>query len=347
MESKEFLQLIKQRKRAITAVAVLFILLSLALSVAQPLKYGATSRLLVVQNFNIGADPYAVSRSNQLLSNVLVQVASSDSFYNEVVNSGYNIDKTYFSNTDPQKELAKWQKTVSVKSLSDSGIVEVNIYHPDKYQLDQIAQAVNYIYQTKHQEYDGSGDAITIKVIDKPLVSRWPVKPNLPLNMALGLIFGLLCGGVYVYLYPEKSIVNYELSTFAETMADKPIKNYSDMAPANYYASENEPVETPEVYDQPMAEDIAEESEDIAEPYSETEEVEEVSSDPVYVPNNAVMEPVLVENEETEEYENENSEAVYDNYNNNEEVEIYNADEAESDDEVRFSLKGDMRNILE
>ena len=190
MEFFDFLKLLKRKKGTIFTLVFVVIILSLGLSLINPLKYSAKSRLLVVQNSN-GVDPYTVSKSNEYLGNLFSQIAYSGSFYNMVLESPYDIDKNYFSG-DYNKQIKTWGKTISTKTLSDTGIIEVNIYHPNPYQAQQIALAVNDILINKNSNYQGSGQSIKVNIIDQPLVSNYPVKPNLPQNLVIALMASLL-----------------------------------------------------------------------------------------------------------------------------------------------------------
>lgn len=201
MEFFDFIKLLKRKKGTIFGLVFIFVVLGLGLSLLTPLKYGATSRLLVVQNTG-GVDPYTVSKSNEYLGNLFSEVAYSGSFYNLVLESSYNIDHGYFSG-DYNKQLKIWRNTISTKTLADTGIVEINIYHPNPYQAQQIALAVNDILINKNSNYQGGGQSIKVNIIDQPLVSNYPVKPNLPLNLIIALSSGLLFSLFYIYIFPE------------------------------------------------------------------------------------------------------------------------------------------------
>jgi capsular polysaccharide biosynthesis protein len=174
-------------------------------SFAQPLKYSSESRLLVVQNFPEETDPYAISKSNEYLTSILSKVISSNLFYEDIMDSGFLINRDYFSkNNNTKKEMKNWRKTVYAKPISDSGIIDIKVYHQNKEQLAQIANAINFILKSKHNFYHGAGNNITIKIIDKPIISTWPTKPNVLLNVIIAFIFALVLSLSYIYLFPEK-----------------------------------------------------------------------------------------------------------------------------------------------
>lgn len=206
MNLKSFLDLLSRRKQTILAIVMVFLAISVVLVVAQTFKYGSSSRLLISQSFSPNTDAYNISRTNDYLGNLFAQVVGSNSFYNDVLDSGFNIDEEYFAREKNFAQLMeKWEKTVEVDPLRDgSGIIEVNVFHPDKEQVSQISQAVNYVINTQNQSYHGLGDQVFVRVIDRPIISAYPVKPNIFLIFPLALLLGLAVSFLYVYLLPEE-----------------------------------------------------------------------------------------------------------------------------------------------
>ncbi len=168
----------------------------------QPLKYSAKSKLLVIQNTR-EVDPYTVSKSNEYLGNLFSQVIYSSSFYDLTLDSQYNIDRSYFTGSASRQQKI-WKKTVKAKSLSNTGIIEMQVYHPDPYQAKQIALAVNDVLMNKNFNYQGMGDTVRVSVIDQPLISSYPTNPNPLTNFFLSIIFGLAFGFLYIYFLPEE-----------------------------------------------------------------------------------------------------------------------------------------------
>ncbi len=192
--------LISRKKQTIFSLILIFLLLAVILTVVQPFRYGSTSQVLVIQNFGPNIDPYTASKSNEYLSNILARVISSNSFYNNVMGSGFNIDKNYFSGSI-KDQMKKWQQTVSAKAVNDSGIISLSVFHKDKIQAEQIARAVGYTLQTKHTLYHGGGSNVSIKSIYEPITGNFPVKPDIILNMGLGLALGIIFSLFYIFFH--------------------------------------------------------------------------------------------------------------------------------------------------
>ncbi len=202
MELIEFLKLIKRKKQTILSIVLVILLVLVIFTVIQPLEHSTKSRVMLVQNFKEGTDPYTAAKSNEYLSVILSKVILSRDFFDEVMESGYRIKKDYFSN-DLRKEMNKWNKMVDASSINDTGIIVIEVFHKDRYQSEQIASAINHILKVKHTDYHGGGDLVSIKIIDKPITSNWPVKPNILFNLIFGLIFGITVALIYINIFPE------------------------------------------------------------------------------------------------------------------------------------------------
>lgn len=206
----EFGQLLRLKRRTLWSIFFLFLLGGLVFSGLQGFKYGTKSNVLVIQEGGAGVDPFAVSRSVEYLSTLLSQVVYSNSFFNYVMDADFNIDKSYFTD-DSTKQMEIWKRTVSAKSVDNSGIITISVYHPDQHQAKQIALAVNHILMTQNSNYQGLGSSVKINVIDQPIVSNYPVKPNLLINLAAVILATLVFGFTYIYLFPEEK---YNLNWF-------------------------------------------------------------------------------------------------------------------------------------
>ncbi len=205
MEINHFWHLLKTRKSVILSTWLIFIILGSLITFLQPLKYEAKSRLLIVQNV-AGIDPYTVSKSNQYLSSLFAQVVHSNSFFDLVTNSSnFDIDKSYFQSTY-KKQMEVWEKSIAASSLNDTGIIEISIYHPNPYQAKELALAANDVLINQGFNYQGGGDNIKVKIIDQPLVSDYPVKPNIIFNLIAFSLLGLIAGASYLYFFPNQVI---------------------------------------------------------------------------------------------------------------------------------------------
>ncbi len=204
----EFNQFIKTKKQTLICFFLVFLLLGAAYTAVQTFKYSARSKVLVIQEGASGVDPFAVSRSVEYLSSLFSQVVYSNSFFNLVQDSSFNVDRTYFKG-DSIKQMKLWRKTVSAKSMENSGMINITVYHPSSYQAKQIALAVNHVLMTQNSNYQGIGSSVKITVIDEPLVSNYPTQPNVIINFGLVVVLSLIFGLAYIYIFPEEKYSLY------------------------------------------------------------------------------------------------------------------------------------------
>ncbi len=202
--------LLKQKRQTLLSIFIIFLIIGSAFVLLQEFKFGTKSKILVIQEGYGRVDPYAVSRSVEYLSDLFSRVIYSNSFFGFVLSSDFDIEKSYFGE-DATKQMKKWKKTISAKAVENSGIININIYHPDANQAKQIALAVNHVLISKNQNYQGLGDSVKISVLDQPVVSKYPVKPDLLFSLFFIVGFSLLFGLVYIYVFPEEK---YDLNFF-------------------------------------------------------------------------------------------------------------------------------------
>jgi len=204
MELSQFYQLIKSGKTTLLFSVLIFVLFAMGYTFLRPLEFSAQSRLLIIQNSQEGMDPFVSAKANEYLGGVLTKIVTSNSFLEEVLAAGLNVDSTYFSN-DQQVRAKTWQEMVSARSYGDLGVIEITVFHPDKYQAKQVAEAIDLTLKNKSNIFLSTGDKVLLRVIDQPIVSKWPVRPNIVLNMILGPVMGLVFGLFYLYLFAKIS----------------------------------------------------------------------------------------------------------------------------------------------
>lgn len=265
MDNKDFQKLLKQGRGTVVAFILFFLIIGLIVSLAQPLKYKSNSRLLIVQPN--ASDAYTVARSNEYIGNLTVGVISSGSFLDALKNSKAVFDRNYFAG-NYKDSIKKWNKTVFARSGGDTGIIEIEIYHTDKKEAERLSLAVNDLIVSGAGPYRFNPQEQVIAVIDQPVVSTFPVKPNLPLNLTLSLIFGFLAGASYIYLFPQRVTAQAQAKKIKKIKAAAPVYQtsyayqYQPVAqapvadPNNYggyftYPEYNEPYDEPSFEEMP------------------------------------------------------------------------------------------------
>lgn len=188
--------LFSHHRRFIMAIAILAAAASLLVSAFFPLKYSATTRLLIIPKSSLGVDPYTAVKSAERISENLAQIVYTTSFFDRVTRAGFGLDLSVFNNASEIQKRKLWEQTVAPEVLSGTALLGITVFHQDKEQAKNWASAIAYTLQTQGFEYTGGN--VDIKIVDTPILSRWPVKPNFLMNGFLGLLFGGLLGMVWV-----------------------------------------------------------------------------------------------------------------------------------------------------
>lgn len=192
---------IKSFWRSIVMFALIGLLLGVGLSFLRPFQYSSTARLLILQQ--IGAvDAYTASRAAERVAEDLANVVYTSTLFEKVISASSQIDASYFPE-DERKARKKWEKTVGVTVRRGTGFLQVSTYHPDVRQAELLTRAISTVLVSEGWTYT-SGGSISIQLVDDPVNSRWPVRPNVPLNAFTGLVLGGILGTLYVILKGER-----------------------------------------------------------------------------------------------------------------------------------------------
>lgn len=181
---------------------LLGMVLALVVSFIQPLKYSSTVRLLILQDAGLSVDAYTASRSEERIAENLSTIVYTTTFFDQVLNSGFSIDERTFPIDDAKRRRA-WGKTVTATVSRGTGLLTISAFHTDVRQAEQIVRATAFVLTEKVSDYT-SGSNIDVRLIDAPLNSRWPVKPNILANIISGFVLGALVGVAYLLAQSER-----------------------------------------------------------------------------------------------------------------------------------------------
>jgi len=205
MESKDTLSFseISHKKGTIVIITALVLLLSLVISLVQPLKYSASTSLLVIQKGDLNLDIYTASRAAEKMAENLSQVVYTSSFFYKVMDAGFDISESMFS-TEENKRRKEWVRAIDTRVRTNTGILEIVVYHQNKYTAAELANAIAYVLTLQGHEYVGT-ENMEIKIVDNVLVSKYPVRPNVLLNGIIGLLAGFIISITFVLLFSERN----------------------------------------------------------------------------------------------------------------------------------------------
>lgn len=169
--------------------------LATALSFVRPLEYSSTVRLLIVPRQTLGLDPYVAIRTAERISENLASIIYTTSFFEKVLAEDADIDRNYF-NVREYKKRRQWQRMIETQVSRGGGLLMIRVYHPNRDQAGKLITAVGNVLRSEGWTYVGGGD-LPISIVDAPLTSRWPSRPNIPMNALAGFALGIIALAVY------------------------------------------------------------------------------------------------------------------------------------------------------
>ena len=191
-------QLLERHWKTVAVSAFVTMIVTVGLSFVLPLEYSSTMRLLIIQKAGTNLDPYTAIRSAERIADNLSQVIYTSTFYDKVMQSGFKIDQSYFK-TNENSRRKQWEKMVTTEVTHETGFLQIAVYHKDKEQASEIARAIAFSLTTEGNTYIGGHD-LDIRLVDSPLQSRFPVRPNIPLNAFLGAVVGVILSALYLVI---------------------------------------------------------------------------------------------------------------------------------------------------
>lgn len=178
-------------------------ILSAGLSMFQTLEYRATARLLItpfVSSTGEVFDQFTALKSAEQMGNTLSQVSETTLFQNRVLSSPYNIRPELFE-VDARKRRKEWSKKIQADVVPGSGVLVVSAFDQSPDRAAALASAVSDALVTSGQDY--LPGQVEIRLVDPPLLSRYPVRPNIAFRALAGLMFGVLIAVIYVFMKPH------------------------------------------------------------------------------------------------------------------------------------------------
>jgi len=202
MSQPNYIRDVARGWQTVVMFGLLGLVLALIVSFIQPLQYSSTVRLLILQDVGSGVDAYTASRAEERIADNLSTLIYTSTFFDQVMASGFSIDQSVFPEDDSKKRKT-WGKMVKATVARGSGLLSITVYHRDVEQAQQIVRAVASVLTERVGEYT-SGGTVSVSLVDDPLNSRWPVKPNILVNILSGFVLGSFVGIGYTILQTER-----------------------------------------------------------------------------------------------------------------------------------------------
>lgn len=179
-------------------IVVLVTAASFGVSIYQTPKYRSTVKLLVIQKQGQQLDAYTAARSAQTVGEILSKMVYTSSFFDRVLTSGFKIRDDF--SRDPEKRKKEWKETVSARVIDETGTIQVDVFHPDALQAEQLAFGIAYVMINFGDQYHGGGTRVEVKMVDLPWTSDKPVKPNIIQNTVGGFLLSFFVSVALVVL---------------------------------------------------------------------------------------------------------------------------------------------------
>ncbi|MBU0614453.1 hypothetical protein KJ766_04220 [Patescibacteria group bacterium] len=189
-------------------VAAIGLLLGVGLSFLRPLEYTSTVRLLITQRLG-AVDAYTASRSAERIADDLASIIYTSTFFDKVMYSNVDIDESYFSGTE-QKKREKWEKSIVTSVSRNTGLLSIKIYHTDTAQAEMIAMSIAGVLEAEGWNYTSGGN-LSIQMVDEPLNSRFPARPNILMNGFSAMIIGAMTAIGFLFIEFERKRRRHQL----------------------------------------------------------------------------------------------------------------------------------------
>lgn len=161
--------------------------------IAVPLQYAAEARILIAPRTMPGIDPYTSSKAAERIGQDLARVVVTSQFFLRVV-SRAGVDAAYFSG-DELTRRKKWSRAVEAGVMYNTGMLRVVAYHPQPRQAEVLARAVADVLVSSGNDF--AVNPSDFRIVDLPVASRYPQRPNF---LAIGLL-GWIGGSVVTFVY--------------------------------------------------------------------------------------------------------------------------------------------------
>ncbi|NCN07527.1 hypothetical protein GW933_02425 [Candidatus Falkowbacteria bacterium] len=205
--------------KTILFITVIVVIFGLVISLIQTPKYKSSAKLLVIFSQE-DMNPYTSAQTSNYIAGILEEVIYSDSFIDAVFKTNFDLINDF--SFSPEKKSKQWKKMVKPKLEDNKGIITIDVYHKDKEQANNFAQAISYTLITNHSLYHGSGDNVVVKMISTPSVAEKWSQPNIGQNLFLSLIAGIFAGLTFIIIFPQQEVLNFLLNRKA-TLKDETI----------------------------------------------------------------------------------------------------------------------------
>jgi len=186
--------------KIIALLSVLFSLLYLTfLLFAVPLQYRSDAQVYIYSQNSYGVDPYTAVKASERIGENLSSILYTDDFYDRVMKQGdVEFDKAYFRDLSARDRKKAWEKAFSSGVEYGTGILSLSAYNEDRDEANKLLQAILSVLENEAPQYVGSD--IQIRIVNNPIVTQFPVRPNLAFQGIFAWVLSLTLLSAFVVL---------------------------------------------------------------------------------------------------------------------------------------------------
>ncbi len=184
------LKRLSQSKKLLIVVGLVCAALGAGITMIFPLSYRADAQVFILSHDRFNVDPYTVAKSGERIGENLAQVMRTDDFYGKVKSQeNTGIEWGYFNEADSRERKKIWERTITPAVVYGTSILTISMYHPRQDQAVALAGAAATALVTQSFEYVG-GD-VSIRLVNPPISTKIPVRPNPLVNALAGALAGM------------------------------------------------------------------------------------------------------------------------------------------------------------
>jgi capsular polysaccharide biosynthesis protein len=200
-----FTAILRQNRASIIVTTLIAVVASLVFSFLQPQEYRSSFSLLLIDKSS-GLDGYAAAKSAERLSTTLGKTMTTAAFADQVNNQVKEWklapDPILFPASDEDRREA-WKNHIAARVTPEVGLVRVDVFHTNRFFAESTAKATSVVLARSGADFVG-GKETSFKIVDFPVTSKNPVRPDIITNVVAAVLLGLAVGLAYALLRGQR-----------------------------------------------------------------------------------------------------------------------------------------------
>jgi capsular polysaccharide biosynthesis protein len=195
-QQSPIVQLAKKSKFLLLVGVVVGVAVGL-ISLLLPLQYRADAQILLISQSRYGVDPYTATKSAERIGENLAQLVETSDFFNKVFAQGdVVLDQSRYQGISEQKRRDRWQRDVDAGVVYGTSVLSLSAYHTSAAEAERLVGALANAMVVHGQTYVG-GD-VQMRIVNQPVVTNYPVRPNIMVHIVLGMLAGMFLAATLV-----------------------------------------------------------------------------------------------------------------------------------------------------